>query len=326
MKDINEKKFFTNNDVFADVFNSIFLNDKAVKIDPDDLEDARVRSVYVPLSEDENSVREQERDIAKFWKKGNVILCLMGLENQTSIDKTMPLRVFSYEGADYRTQIVERDEAAREASRKGKKAKARRIRSKKFYPVITAVLYFDTKRRWNKYKSILECLDIPPVLEGLIEDRHIHVVELAWLSDEFEQSMKSDLRFIVHALKQIRLTGEYSPQSLWEVKHIEDALRVLQALTGHHKLFEEAILKYQEGGKKNMIDFVGAMFKSSFHEGKDEGIAEGITQGITQGIKEEASRAAKAFSEGLEMFKKLGASPEDIAKFKALYPSQENNL
>ena len=78
-----------------------------------------------------------------------------------------------------------------------------------------------------------------------------------------------------------------------------------------------------------MIDFVGGMYRAGLHEGKDEGIAEGraegITQGITQGIKEEASRAAKAFSEGLEMFKKLGASPEDIAKFQALYPIQEQD-
>ena len=325
MKDISEKKFFANNDVFADVFNSIFLNDKAVKIDPDDLEDARVRSIYVPLSEDENSVREQERDIAKFWKKGNVILCLMGLENQTAIDNTMPLRVFSYEGADYRNQIVERDEAAREASEKGYKAKARAIRRRKFYPVITVVVYYGIKRRWNKYKSLLECLDVPPVLEGIIEDRHIHVVELAWLSDEFEHNMKSDLRFIVHALKQMRLTGEYNPQSLWEVKHVEDALRVLQALTGHRKLFEEAILKYQEGGRKNMIDFVGGMYRAGLHEGKDEGRVEGITQGIAQGIKEEASRAAKAFAQGVEMLKNLGISPEDIAKFKALYPTQEQD-
>ncbi len=95
-KDISEKKFFTNNDVFAELFNALVLNDTGLKIDPDDLEDARVRSVYVPLSDDEDSLREQERDVAKFWKKGNVILCLMGVESQSTIDKTMPIRVFSY--------------------------------------------------------------------------------------------------------------------------------------------------------------------------------------------------------------------------------------
>ena len=64
------------------------------------------------------------------------------------------------------------------------------------------------------------------------------------------------------------------------------ALRVLQALTGHRKLFEEAILKYQEGGRKNMIDFVGGMYR---------------------------------------MLKNMGALPEDIAKFQALYPIQEQD-
>lgn len=305
-KDISEKKFFTNNDVFAELFNALVLNDTGLKIDPDDLEDARVRSVYVPLSDDEDSLREQERDVAKFWKKGNVILCLMGVESQSTIDKTMPIRVFSYEGADYRTQVVERDEAAREASQNGNKVLAKAIRARKFYPVITAVIYYGTKRRWRKNKSLLECLDIPPELDGLIEDRKINVIELAWLSDEKEKGLKSDLRFLVNALKQMRLTGRYNPKTLWEVRHVEDALRVLQALTGHGKLFEEAILKYHEGGKKNMIDFVGAMFR----------------EGIAQGKKEEASIASKAFAKGLELFKKIGASPEDIAEFQALYPIQ----
>ena len=305
-KDIAEKKFFTNNDIFAELFNVLVLNDTGLKIDPDDLEDARVRSVYVPLSsDDEDFIREQERDVAKFWKNGNVILCLFGLESQTTIDKTMPLRVFSYEGADYRSQIVERDEAAREASKNGDKKLAKSIRRRKFYPVITAVVYYGTKRRWSENKSILECLDIPPELDGLIEDRKINVIELAWLSDEYENSMKSDLRFLVNALKQIRRTGKYSPQSLWEVKHVEDCLRVLQTLTGHDKLFEEAILKYREGGRKNMIDFVGAMYRA----GRDE----------------EASIASKAFAKGVELLKEWGIEPEDIAKFQALYPPKENN-
>ena len=74
-----------------------------------------------------------------------------------------------------------------------------------------------------------------------------------------------------------------------------------------------------------MIDFVGGMYRAGLHEGKDEGRVEGITQGIAQGIKEEASRAAKAFAQGVEMLKNLGISPEDIAKFKALYPTQEQD-
>ena len=328
-KDISEKKFFANNDTFAELFNALVLNDTGLKIDPDDLEDARARSVYVPLSrddDDEDSVREQERDVAKFWKKGNVILCLMGVESQSTIDKIMPIRVFSYEGADYRTQVVERDEAAREASQNGNKALAKAIRQKKFYPVITVVIYYGTKRRWRKNKSLLECLDIPPELDGLIEDRHINVIELAWLSDEKERGLKSDLRFLVNALKQMRLTGRYNPKSLYEVRHVEDALRVLQALTGHDKLFEEAILKYQEGGKKHMIDFVGGMFREGLYQGEIKGEikgrAEGMAQGIAQGKKEEASIASKAFAKGLELFKKIGASPEDIAKFQTLYPIQ----
>ncbi|MBR0203414.1 MAG: hypothetical protein IJQ56_03510, partial [Synergistaceae bacterium] len=182
--------------------------------------------------------------------------------------------------------------------------------------------YYGTKRRWRKNKSLLECLDIPPELDGLIEDRKINVIELAWLSDEKEKTLKSDLRFVVRTLKQLRLTGHADYDSLYELKHFEDGLRVLMALTGHDKLFEEAILKYREGGRKNVVDFVGGIYRKGFDEGEIKGIAEGKAEGIAQGKKEESSIASRAFAKGLELFKKIGASPEDIAEFQTLYPIQ----
>ena len=40
----------------------------------------------------------QERDVSKFWKRGNIRICLYGLENQTAIDVDMPLRVMEVLG------------------------------------------------------------------------------------------------------------------------------------------------------------------------------------------------------------------------------------
>ena len=315
-KDIFEKKLMAYNDVFADIFNALILHDTGLKIDPDDLEDARTRSVYVPLSKEDNTAREQERDIAKFWKKEGVILCLIGLENQTAIDKFMPMRIMGYEGADYRFQITERDEALRTAKRKGDNEEVKRIRSRKFYPVITAVLYYGVKRRWNRHKTLCECLDIPDGLKNLVEDRHINVIELAWLNDEEHNRLKGDAWLLIDALRQIRMNGAYINKDLRTVEHVEAMLMFLREISKNDNLFYEGLVKYEnehkEGRKVTMIDFAGAVYRGAIIEGIDQGRKEGILQGRKEGINQ--GRALER-ENSLNALKELGASKEFIEKY-----------
>lgn len=138
-QDITEKNLEWFNDVFADIVNAFFaINGIDSVINPDDLQDAKARTSY----KSENKVREQERDVAKFWNSpdGEAVICLVGLENQTSIDTYMPLRVIGYEGADYRSQIPV---------------------SKKPHFVITIILYFGITRPWPKRRSLHERLNVP---------------------------------------------------------------------------------------------------------------------------------------------------------------------
>ncbi|MBQ7154734.1 MAG: hypothetical protein IJR85_04145 [Synergistaceae bacterium] len=277
IKDIAEKRFFANNDVFAEVFNELVLKGTGLVIHEDELEDARTRSLYMPSVGGE--VREQERDIAKFWKKNGVILSLLGVESQTMIDRYMPVRVFGYEGADYRYQLVQREEARKAG-----------CSSWKFYPVITAVLYYGTDRRWSKYKSLHECLDIPSELRGIVEDRHINVIELAWLSEEQNNRMKTDLGLVVDMLRQIASTGEYIPRSEQDVRHVKDIMLMFRALTGRMDWYTDAMLSYalrkEKGEKATMIDLVGAIHRGGVSVGRAEGIAVGRTEGITVGRAE----------------------------------------
>ena len=100
-KDITEKHLEAFADVFADIMNATLFFGTDLKVHPDDLADAAPRTMYKSAGD----IREQERDVAKFWKRGNVVLCLLGLENQTEIDPLMPPRVQSYEGGDIRYQM-----------------------------------------------------------------------------------------------------------------------------------------------------------------------------------------------------------------------------
>ena len=330
-KDITEKKLMAYNDVFAGIFNSLVFYGTGLVIDPDDLEDARVRSVYVPLSDDDNSLREQERDIAKFWKKEGVILCLMGLENQTVIDRHMALRIMGYEGADYRFQITERDEALRAAKRKGDVSELQRIKSRKFYPVITAVLYYGIKRRWDKYKSLRESLDIPAGLENLVEDRHINVIELAWLSDDEMNRLKGDAWLLADALRQMRMYGEYRNEDITAVEHVEAMLMFLTEFTGRKNLFKEGLLKYEEAQREGrqiaMVDLFGASYRAGVTDGHAEGITIGRSEGITIGRNEGITigrneERAESLEFSVRALQGLGVSPEIIERYTSLYNSR----
>ena len=101
------------------------LFDGEQRVLPEDLADTTGRSQF---KSDDGVLHEQERDVVKRWTHGKIVIALLGLENQTKPDENMPLRVFSYEGASYKSQLLGAEETD-------------------FYPVITLVLYFGKQRR-----------------------------------------------------------------------------------------------------------------------------------------------------------------------------------
>lgn len=93
-KDIAEKTLEAYNDVFADIVNVLLFHGRHF-VKEDELEEESPDSSYKA----DGRLHAQERDVAKYWKKGLVRIALYGLENQTGIDRDMPLRLFSYDGA-----------------------------------------------------------------------------------------------------------------------------------------------------------------------------------------------------------------------------------
>lgn len=100
-KDKVQRTLESYNDVFADIMNVLLFDGQEV-VREDELTDAQPFSYY---KMDGKKVHGQERDVAKFWKNGEIRLSLIGLENQMKTDKAMPLRVIGYDGAAYRSQL-----------------------------------------------------------------------------------------------------------------------------------------------------------------------------------------------------------------------------
>ena len=162
-KDITEKNLEAFNDVFADIINVLLFKGKNLMKEKDLEADTKDSMFKV-----DGKIHEQERDVSKFWKNGEVRISILGFENQTCPDKDMPLRVISYDGASYKQQLLD------------EKAKQR-------YPVTTIVLYFGTKEKWSTPKNLLGCFKIPEELKPFVNDYKINVFNIAWLSKHFHQ-------------------------------------------------------------------------------------------------------------------------------------------
>lgn len=137
-KDIAEKTLEAYNDVFADIVNVLLFQGRHF-VKEDELEEESNSSYKA-----DGKLHAQERDVAKYWKKGLVRIALYGLENQADIDSDMPLRLFSYDGAAYRAQLL----TDKEMKEKTGKTTPR-------YPVVTLVLYFGYDRHWKTPRKLL---------------------------------------------------------------------------------------------------------------------------------------------------------------------------
>jgi len=251
-KDITQKVLEKYNDVFADILNVLLFDGRDV-VEESTLTDALPMSML----KIDGRVRSQERDIAKYWRKSKINVALFGLENQTTPNKLMPLRVLGYDGAEYVKQ-----------SRKENIDKAK-------YPVITLVLYLGYEKEWNYPKTLFEVLDIDEDIKPYVNDFKINLFEIAYLDKEKINLFKSDFRILADYLYQMRVNKDYIADET-TIEHVEELLTLMSAMTGDNR-FEETINDLKGKEKINMCEVLDRV--------EARGIEKGIEQGIEQGVK-----------------------------------------
>ena len=223
-KDITEKNLEALNDVFADIVNVLLFKGEQV-INEKDLEVDTTKSMFKA----DGKIHEQERDVSKFWKNGEIRISILGIENQTAQDSDMPLRVISYDGASYKQQLLDK-------------------KQKKRYPVTTLVLYFGTEEKWSKAKHLYDCFEVPEKLKPFVNDYKINVFNIAFLSPKTISMFKSDFKIIAEYFRAKRLNQKYKG-SKEKLKHANETLKMFSALTGdesYEKVYNEG--NFKKGG------------------------------------------------------------------------------
>ena len=264
-KDITEKQLEALNDVFADIINALIFNGRQV-VKEDELEPAMPQSQFKAGG----VIHEQERDVAKFWKNGCIRLALYGTENQTDVDQDMPLRVFSYDGASYKEQVLQHESA--------KRKKDARITPFPTYPAITLVLHFG-KKPWDGPTTLFECfgVDIPDELKPFINDYKLNIINIAYLTPEQVKRFKSDFRIVADYFVQSRISGDYIPPPE-KLTHVDEVLKLMAALTRDdrfiHVVNDSDLWRSEEGGGISMCEVLDKVEQRGFAAGQAEGKAE----------------------------------------------------
>ena len=84
----------------------------------------------------------------------------------------------------------------------------------------------------------MESMDVPEKLLPYVNDYHMNLFEIAWLTDEQLSMFTSDFWIVADYFVQMRKNKDYMP-SKQTIEHVDAVLKLMSALTGDAR-FEEA--------------------------------------------------------------------------------------
>ena len=228
------------------------------------------------------------------WKRTRwVYFACLGIENQTDSDADMPLRVISYDGAEYRAQLI-RDICSQDGG-DGDIISTKKRRDIKRYPVVTLVLYFGYEKPWSSSKSLLDRLTVSDALKPYVQDYRINVFEIAYLTPEQVKLFQSDFRIVADYFVQKRLNHEYKP-SPQKMKHVHAVLQMMSIMTGDHR-FEYAYNDSIWKEELNMCEVLDRVEKKGYDAGRIAGKIDVFYHELGMSVSEIAEKLSITESE-----------------------------
>ena len=92
-KDMTSKKLEDYTDVFADILNVLLFHKNLLK--PELLKSGTTESIY---KTDVQTLNDQRRDTLKdYMDESRFLIASIGIENQSTIQKIMPIRIMGYD-------------------------------------------------------------------------------------------------------------------------------------------------------------------------------------------------------------------------------------
>ena len=90
----------------------------------------------------------------------------------------------------------------------------------------------------EKYRTLLEIVEVPDELKPYVSDYNTNIFEIAWLSKEQVEMFKSDFKIVADYFVQMRTNKDYKP-SRQIIKHVNEVLQLMSVFTNDNT-FEES--------------------------------------------------------------------------------------
>lgn len=273
------KNYWRDNSRFADFFNAVLFDGKAVIL-PDELEDLDTEESSVLEHRKYAESIEASRDNIKIRKRSSAFgaeFVMLGKESQSHIHYSMPLRVMGYDYGTYKKQYE--DIAATYQSSDGldpDEYLSRMKKTDKLIPVITVVVYYGEKS-WDGAKSLHEMLRIPAEIAPYVNDHKMILVEARQNNLALHNTNNIDFFHLLEIILDRSLSRNKARQKAiqYDEEHTPDK-SVIMAVAGaanrtmNYHMFEE--------GEVRMCTLFDEIKVEGRLEGKLEGRAEEIVE------------------------------------------------
>ena len=279
--DVEDKTFFENDERYADLINGLLCNGRQV-LKKEDLTELS-GSVRIKLPKDGTvrskygyNQREKVQDIVRKAALG-LNFILIGLENQQTVDYSLPLRCMEYDVGQYEKQAVKIRRAIRKKP-KGLKQGEYLYGFKKdsrLCPSIILVLYYG-EENWDgplNLHGMLDFKDIPDEFRKLIQNYEIHLVEVRRLenTDVFTTDVKLVFDLIRYADDEKKLEKLLREEPGYQ-KLEWDAYEMAAMYTG---IGEKLDMKCYDNGTVNVCKGIIGLEEKARNAGRNEGKVEG---------------------------------------------------
>ncbi|MBD5520880.1 MAG: hypothetical protein HDR03_06580 [Lachnospiraceae bacterium] len=291
-QDITWKSYFSDDERYADIINGIGCGGKQL-IAKDDLQELDTQTGFLRKPQFIRTIRTRThrqkvifRDMLRKAAFG-VNFAIIGIENQETIDYSLPLRNMAYEVGDYEKQAVK---IRREVRRNSKGLTNGEYlygfkKDNKLKPVMTFILYSGLEE-WDGPKTLhdlLDFTDIPEMLRERMPNYRINLVEIRKLKDT--SVFRTDVRQVfdfIRCSEDDKALSELVKKDEYYKNMEEDAFDVVAHYTNATKLIESKNYYEREDGKIDMCTAITKLIADGREEGRSEGIAIGRTRGIDE--------------------------------------------
>lgn len=234
---------------------------------------------------------ERARDIIRKATIGSNYV-MIGIENQSEINYTMPVRIMGYNFLGYDRQIKELQKIHRQKNdlKPGAEFLSGISASDRLKPTFTYVLYYGTEP-WSGPNSLFELIDwsdIPNDLRKCIADYPIKVVDLRHLEDS--EKLHSDARLLIGFLKRSENVNDlknYVKDNEREFSALpDDTIELISVLTKSENLLTSKDDYMNEEGAIDMCKALEDLKEEGRQEGLEHGQKTFITNLLKKGISD----------------------------------------